>query len=60
MSNSKNKQRFGVFYKSHGKWTGPYAGATFTKYTVSRNPIKSEVELLRSILKSKIQVRPVK
>lgn len=60
MGKSKNKQRFGVFYKSHGKWTGPYAGATFTEYTVTRNPVKTEIQLLKSILKSQVEVRPVK
>lgn len=62
MSKNKNKtaNRYGVFYKSHGKWTGPYAGATFTEYAVNRNPVKGEIALLRSILKSRIEVRPVK
>lgn len=55
-----NKARFGIFYKSRGKWVGPYAGTTFTKYTVSRNPVKEDIRLLRSILKSKIEVRRVK
>ena len=54
-----NKQRFGLFYKSHGNWTGPYGGMTFTKYAVTRNPVKSDLELLKKVLKSRVQVRPV-
>jgi hypothetical protein len=60
MAKAKNKNRFGVFYKSHGKWTGPYAGATFSAYTVGLRPFKEDVAYLRSFLKSRIEVRPVK
>jgi len=60
MAKSNNTKRFGIFYKSHGKWTGPYAGATFTEYSINRNPIKSDIKDLKSILKSKVQIRPVK
>lgn len=60
MSKSKNKQRFGLFYKSRGKWTGPYAGATFTTYTVGLRPFKEDVTCLRKLLKSPVQLRPVK
>lgn len=56
-----NKPRYGIFYKSHGKWTGPYEGMSFTKYTLSRNPIRSDIEWLRrEVLKSPIQFRQVK
>ena len=56
-----NKQRFGVFYVSHGKWTGPYAGMSFTKHMLSRQPIKGDVSWIKNyVLKSRIQLRPVK
>ena len=55
-----NKPRYGIFYKSHGKWTGPYDGVSFTKYTLNWRPIKYDVEWLRrEVLKSLIQIRPV-
>jgi hypothetical protein len=58
----KNTKRFGLFYKSNGKWnTTPYAGFTFTAYQAKRNPVKREIaELKNYILKSKIRVLPVK
>ncbi len=59
-SKSKNNKRVGLFYKSHGKWTGPYAGATFTEYSVKRNPVKEELGIIKSILKSRVELRPVK
>jgi hypothetical protein len=62
MSKSKkNKaQRFGIFYRSNNKWTGPYAGVSFTKYTLSRNPVNSEVSFIKNhVLKSCIELRPV-
>lgn len=56
-----NKPRYGIFYKSHGKWTGPYEGVSFTSYTLSRRPIRDDIEWLRrEVLKSPIQLRQVK
>ena len=61
MSKSKNKQRFGLFYKSHGEWTkSPYAGRSFTQYSLTHNPIKNDIGWLQNhVLKSRIQVRPI-
>ena len=58
---NKNNKRFGLFYKSHGEWTKtPYSGMTFTKYQVSREPIKGDIEFFRkNLLKSKVCVRRV-
>ena len=58
MSKEK-KQRYGIFYKSHGEWTGPYAGLSFTKKSLKRNPVKSDVNWIKNILKSRIELRPV-
>ena len=56
-----NKVRYGIFYKSHGKWTGPYAGMTFTKYTWSRKPATTDLNILKNrILKSRVKLAPVK
>lgn len=56
-----SKPRYGIFYKSHGKWTGPYDGVTFTFYTLKRQPVRGDIEWLRkNVLKSPIQFRQVK
>jgi len=56
-----NKQRFGVFYRSNGRWSGPYAGLSFTNYSLGRNPIKADLSWIKNyVLKSRIQLRPVK
>lgn len=52
------KPRFGLFYRSNGRWSGPYAGVSFTAYTLNRQPVRGEVSWLKNyILKSRIQVR---
>jgi len=56
-----NKQRFGIFYRSHNEWTGPYAGLSFTKYSLNRSPAKKEISWLKNyVLKSRIKICPVK
>jgi len=61
MTKNKNTKKFGLFYKSHGKWTTvPYAGVTYTAYQLGRNPVKQDVADLKNyILKSRIRVMPV-
>jgi hypothetical protein len=60
MKKSRNQKRFGLFYVSNGRWTGPYAGLSFTQHSLNRNPIRGEIrELKNYILKSRIQIRPV-
>ena len=56
---NKNKTRYGVFYRSNGRWNKtPYV--TFTKYTLSREPVKSDIQFLKNyLLKSRLQIRPV-
>jgi hypothetical protein len=57
---NKNQKRLGIFYVSNGRWTGPYAGITFTKYTATRNPIKTDIsELKNYVLKSRVKLLPV-
>lgn len=54
------KPRFGLFYRSNGRWTGPYAGLSFTNYTLNRQPLRGDVSWLKNyILKSRIQFRKV-
>ena len=53
MSNTTNK-KFGLFYKSHGRWTGPYAGIV-----ASRENVTNYSNLVKRSLKSKITVRRV-
>ena len=63
MSKNKNNQtktRYGVFYKSNGKWIGPYKGKTMTEYTISRKPMQKEISIIKNyILKTKVKVMPV-
>lgn len=58
---TKNKQkRLGIFYRSNGRWTGPYAGMSFTNYTWNRQPMKGYTsEIKNYILKSKVKLLPV-
>jgi len=49
-----NKKHYGLFYKSHGKWTGPYAGVTTSKKNVTNYS-----NLVKSSLKSKITIRKI-
>jgi hypothetical protein len=57
---SKNKQRFGLFYMSNGRWTGPYAGLSFTQHSLERNPIRSDIGYIKNyVLKSRIEMRKV-
>lgn len=56
----KNNTRFGLFYRSNGRWTGPYGGRTFTAYSINRNPVKNTVWWLRNyVLKSRVEFRKV-
>jgi len=62
MRNTQQKpQRYGIFYRSNGRWTStPYAGMTFTKYTLTRRPINEDIKTLQNrILKSRVKVLPV-
>jgi len=63
MSKNKNQNqvRYGLVYKNHGGWTKtPYNGETFTKYTISRDPVKSYVqELKQHVLKTAVKWVPV-
>ena len=57
----RNTQRYGIFYRSNGRWTStPYMGATFTYYTITRRPINEDIRLLQNrILKSRVKILPV-
>jgi len=56
-----NKTRYGIFYRSNGRWTStPYAGFTFTQYTLDRRPLKEDLNTLRNyVLKSRMVVLPI-
>lgn len=57
---AKSNKRFGIFYRSNGRWAGPYWGMTFTKYTLSRNPLKRDIRTWANyVLKSRVKVLPV-
>ena len=54
MSNTTNNKRYGLFYKSRGKWTGPYAGIVTSKANVTNYS-----NLVKRALKSKLTIRRV-
>ena len=61
MANKKQPVRYGIFYRSNGRWTTtPYAGFTFTRHMMNRRPLKEDINTLRNhVLKSKIAVLPI-
>lgn len=59
-SKTQKNKRFGIYYKSHGKWIGPFSGKTYTMTSLNREPLKSAIPWLKNYgLKSKISIRPV-
>ncbi len=54
MSNTKNNARYGLFYKSHGTWTGPYRNQTLT--LTAAQAVKAKA---KKVLKSKVLIRKV-
>ena len=61
-TNTKNKgnimtnnrtAKFGIFYKSHGRWVGPYGGYL----VVGTNNAKSTARFVATELKTKVQIR---
>jgi hypothetical protein len=52
MTNNKNA-KFGIFYKSRGRWVGPYAG----ELVVGNNNAKNAARFVAVELKTKVQIR---
>jgi hypothetical protein len=50
----KKNKKYGLFYKSRGKWTGPYAGIETSKLNITNYS-----NLVKNVLKSKILFREV-
>ncbi len=60
MSKNKTTKRLGIFYRSNGRWTGPYQGYTFTPYSATRNPVKEDIAFFKNkVLKSRVKILPV-
>lgn len=61
MRKQAQAQRYGIFYRSNGRWTStPYAGFTFTKFTLNRRPLKEDLNTIKNyVLKSRMVIRPV-
>jgi hypothetical protein len=56
MKLNKNQQKYyGLFYKSHGEWIGPWFKEILTK-----EQIKGELPSIKRVLKSKVAVLKVK
>lgn len=53
-SNKQNKTYYGLFYKSQGRWVGPYANEVGTK-----KQILTTNKLVKSSLKAKTEIRKV-
>lgn len=61
MRKQKQAARYGIFYRSNGRWTStPYAGFTFTKFTLNRRPLKEDLNTIKNyVLKSRMVILPV-
>lgn len=60
MASKKITPKFGVFYRSQGRWTGPYRGITRAFRTWQRKTTQQDLAILKNnILKSRIQLRQV-
>jgi hypothetical protein len=60
MASKKSTPKFGLFYRSQGRMTGPYRGITRTLRGWTRQPISGDVTYLKNnILKSRIEFRQV-
>lgn len=61
MRKQAQAQRYGIFYRSNGRWTStPYGGFTFTKFTLNRRPLKEDLNTIKNyVLKSRMVIRPV-
>jgi len=55
MKAKTNRKQYGLFYKSQGRWVGPYNNTIGTK-----NEITQVNNLVKSSLKSKTDIRKVK
>jgi hypothetical protein len=56
MKLGKNQQKYyGLFYKSHGEWIGPWFKEILTK-----EQMKREIPSIKRVLKSRISIRKVK
>ena len=62
MAKKKSPQRYGIFYRSNGRWTSsPYAGVTFTRNGLKNREVRENIaDIQNYVLKSKIMVLPVK
>jgi hypothetical protein len=54
-TNQTQQNYYGLFYKSHGEWIGPWFKEVLTK-----KEITAELPRARKILKSKVSTRKVK
>ena len=60
MATKSNNPYYGIYYISHGKWTGPYMGKTYTLRGLTRQPLKDGLQWLKNKhLKSRIHIRPM-
>ena len=58
---NKQQARYGIFYRSNGRFTTtPYGGMTFTLGQITRRPLREHIKTWQNyILKSKMVIRPV-
>lgn len=61
MATKSNNPYYGIYYKTNGRWTGPYAGKKYTMRGLTRYPLSEDLKWLKNnCLKSRIQLRRVK
>jgi hypothetical protein len=59
-SSNKSVTRYAIFYKSHGRYIGPYGGKehTFSKTGLAKIMRSGEFKSLKNdVLKSKVEIR---
>lgn len=50
MTNTKNTVSYGLFYKSHGQFTGPYRNQTFTTLPKAQAVKARAIKVLKSVV----------
>ena len=56
---STRQTKYGIFYKSHGEYIGPYAGMLLSKQELTKWQKNGDLKVLKNeTLRSKIEIRP--
>ena len=60
MATKSSNPYYSIYYRSHGRWIGPYGGKKYTKRGLTRQPLAGDVAWLKNYgLKARVQIRKV-